>query len=95
MKKIDFTKIKVFGSFEDEEAGRSQEINIAKGLANRMKYTGPVLLDIGFEELAHKIYLSTGPVEVPDEYIDPICECVRTAPYFASVKRSIINLLVS
>lgn len=93
MKKIDFTKIKVFGSFEDEAAGKTQDVTVAKTLANRMKYTGPVILDIGFEELAAKIYHSKGPVEVPDQYIEPIRECVLSSPYFASVKRAILKLL--
>ena len=93
MRQIDFTKIKVFGSFEDEDAGKTEEVNVAKVLGNRMKYSGPVLLDIGFEELAAKIYHSDGPVEVPDPYIDPIRECVRSAPYYASVKRAILKLL--
>ena len=93
MKKIDFTKIKFYGSFEDEAAGKTQEVNLAKHFGNRMKYSGPVLMDIGFEDLASAIYHSTGPVEVPDQYIEPMCECVRSAPYFAAVKRALLNEL--
>ena len=93
MKKIDFTKIKIFGSFEDEAAGKTQEINIARDFANRMKYSGPVLMDIGFEDLASTIYHSTGPVEIPDEYIQALRECILSSPYYAAVKRSLLQSL--
>ena len=93
MKEIDFTRIKVFGSFEDEAAGKTEEVNVAKLLANRMKYSGPVLLDIGFEEVASAIYHADGPVEIPEESVGPIRECVLSAPYFAAVKRAILKTL--
>lgn len=94
MKKIDFTKIKIFGSFEEEAAGQQREVNIAKPLGNIMKYSGPVLMDIGWEDLAKQIYYSKGAVEVPDEYAPTISQLVADHNGInAATKRAIINLL--
>jgi hypothetical protein len=94
MKKIDFTKLKIFWSFDEEAAGTSHDVNIAKPLANIMKYSGSVLLDIGWEELAKEIYYSKGPVEVPAEYIPSIIQVVtENGNIPAATKRAIIQSL--
>lgn len=89
MKKIDFTNIQICGSFEEELAGKTHGVNIAKSLANLMKYSGPVLKDVGFEELAKTIYFSEGPVDVPDEYRAAILAVLEFATYTAAIKREL------
>lgn len=94
MKKIDFTKIKIVASFDDEENGRTREINIARQIGNLMKFSGNILLDIGWEELAKTIYYSKGPVEVPQEYRQHLLQLVSDNVIFnAAAKRAIIELL--
>lgn len=94
MKKIDFTKIEIVSSFEDEAAGKTRPVNIAKPLGNIMKFSGNVLLDIGWEDLAREIYYSEGPVQVKDEYAPAIVSIVEGHPGInAATKRAIINLL--
>ena len=89
MKMIDFTKSEVQVSFE----GDKQTYNVAKVLGNAMMFNGSILLDIGFEDLAKKIYYSTGEVEVPTEYERPIIAVVKEVQFSASVKRELIRLL--
>ena len=60
MAKIDFTHLEVPVSFD----GTKQMFNVAKSLGNAMMYNGSVLMDIGFEDLARRIYYSEGEVEV-------------------------------
>lgn len=94
MKKIDFTKIKIVASFDDEENGRTREINIARQIGNLMKFSGNILLDIGWEELAKTIYYSKGPVEVPQEYRHHLLQLISDNVVFnAAAKRAIIELL--
>lgn len=89
MKKIDFTRLEVQVSFD----GTKRVLNIAKILGNDMMYNGSVICDIGFEELARKIYFSDGPVEVPDKYIGPILQVVNQCQYIAAVKRHLNKIL--
>lgn len=90
-KKIDFTKIEGFQSFEDEKSGVKRAINIARDIGNLMKYDGALLMDIDFEKLAEKIYYSTGPVEVPDHFIAPIKDLARNSGLKVWIKRTLIN----
>lgn len=89
MKKIDFTRLEVQVSFD----GTKRVLNIAKILGNDMMYNGTVICDIGFEELARKIYFSDGPVEVPHQYITPILQVVNQCQYIAAVKRHLNKIL--
>lgn len=58
-----------------------------------MMYNGSILLDIGFEDLAKKIYYSTDAVEIPDQYCRALELVVKNSRLIAAVKRSIINQL--
>ena len=89
MKKIDFTKMEVQVSFD----GTKRVLNIAKVLGNDMMYNGSVIMDIGFEELARKIYFSDGLVEVPDQYVQPMLRVINECNYIAAVKRHLNALL--
>lgn len=94
MKEIDFTKIQIVGSFEDEAAGKTRPVNIAKPLGNLMKFSGSILLDIGWEDLAREIYYSEGPVKVEDKYAPEIINIIREHPIVnAATKRALIDLL--
>lgn len=93
MKRIDFTKLEIMCSFEDEASGRTTEVSIAKPLANLMKYSGPTLMDIGFEELARIIYFSEGPVDVADNYAAAIKGLLAYSNLSAAVKRALISKL--
>ena len=86
---IDFTKLKVQVSFD----GTEREFNVAKALGNGMMYNSSVLLDIGFEDLARKIYYSTGDVEVPEQYAQHIVQVVTESNFIAAVKRTLIQKL--
>ena len=87
--KIDFSQIEVQVSFD----GTRHTFNIAKDLGNDMMYNGPVICDIGFEELARTIYFSDGPVEIPDQYIQPMLRVVNECNYTAAVKRHLMQVL--
>lgn len=93
MIKIDFTKVECFASFEAEKEGRTEVVNIAKGLGNLIKYQGSVMPDIEFEKLAERIYYSEGPVDVPDQFVVPIRNILSESKYMACVKRALINKL--
>ena len=87
--KIDFTKIKVQVSFD----GTHQTFNIAKDVGNAMMYNGSVIADIGFEELAKKIYYSDGEVDIPHEYVPFIARVISEANYIAAIKRHLLKVL--
>lgn len=87
--KVNFKKLEIQTSFE----GNTTKADVTKALGNLMMYNGSVLLDIGFEELAKKIYYSTGEVEIPKEYKPAIKEVVLSSTFPASVKRTIKNLM--
>ena len=89
MKKIDFTKLEVQVSFD----GTKKMLNIAKVLGNDMMYNSSVICDIGFEELARRIYFSDGPVDIPDQYIAPMVRVVNECNYIAAVKRHLKKIL--
>ena len=86
--KIDFRNIEVPVSFR----GKTQVFDIAETLGNFMMYNGTVIMDIGFEELARKIYFE-GEVEIPDKYRNAIRQVVMQAPFIATVKRFVCELL--
>lgn len=90
---VDFTRIKHFTCFDDEDKGIVSEANTAKIVGNLMKYQGPVVMDIGFEELARTIYFSDGPVEIEDKYVQGIREAVSVYPFIASIKRALLKAL--
>lgn len=89
MKQVDFTKMEIQVSFD----GTKRIFNVAKALGNDMKYNSTVILDIGFEELARTIYFSDGPVEIPDQYIQPMLRVVNECSYTAAVKRHLMQVL--
>ena len=87
--KINFKRIEVQTSFE----GGKQTFDTAKTVGNEMMYTGSILLDIGFEELAKQIYYSSEAVEVPERYCKAMELVVKNSRLIAAVKREIINQL--
>ena len=87
--KIDFTKIKVQVSFD----GTFQTFDIAKSVGNDMMYNGPVICDIGFEELARLIYFSDSEVEIPSIYVQPLIEVISNGGYIAAIKRYLLQVL--
>ena len=89
MAKIDFTHLEVPVSFD----GTKQMFNVAKSLGNAMMYNGSVLMDIGFEDLARRIYYSEGEVEVEGKYVAPIEQVVKDSNLIATIKREIIRKL--
>ncbi|MBR1527122.1 MAG: hypothetical protein IJ640_10785 [Prevotella sp.] len=89
MKKINFSKIDVQVSFD----GSRQTFDVSKTLGNAMMYNGSVLSDIGFEELARKIYFSDTEVEVPDEYVRPLLQVIMESNFVVAIKRHFRNLL--
>lgn len=52
--KINFSKVIAKTDFE----GHSQQFDTTKFVGNTMKFSGSILLDIGFEKLAEEIYYS-------------------------------------
>lgn len=89
MSKINFKQVEAQTSFE----GTKQTFDIAKTLGNEMMYNSSVLLDIGFEDLAKKIYYSEDEVEVPGRYCRAMIEVVRRSSFIAAVKRELIRQL--
>ena len=89
MKKVDFTHMKVQISFD----GQCRTVNVAKDLGNDMMFNSSVLSDIGFEDLARKIYYSEGPVDIPEQYIQPMLRVISECNYIATVKRYLIKAL--
>ena len=87
--KIDFTKIEVQVSFD----GTRKTFNIAKNVGNDMMYNGSVIQDIGFEDLAKKIYFSDGEVEIPQQYAKPLLQVIYENNYIASIKRYLAIIL--
>lgn len=87
--KINFSKLEVQVSFD----GSTKTFNVAKELGNDMMYNSSVICDIGFEELARKIYFSDGEVEIPHEYVRPLIQVIMERNYIAGIKRHIIKLL--
>ena len=87
--KIDFSKVKVQVSFD----GTHQVFNIAKNVGNDMMFNGSVIADIGFEELAKKIYFSDGEVEVPEVYAPFVAKVISESNYIAAIKRHLTKVL--
>ena len=87
--KVNFRIIEVQVSFE----GEKRVFDIAREIGNMMMYSGSILLDIGFEDLARTIYFSDGEVEVPERYSKAIIEVVKQSSFIAAIKREVINLL--
>lgn len=87
--KINFKKIEAQTSFE----GGKQTFDSAETVGNEMMYNGSILLDIGFEDLAKKIYYSTDVVEIPNQYCKALELVVKNSRLIAAVKREIINQL--
>lgn len=87
--KVNFSRIEVQVSFD----GTKRIFNIAKELGNDMMYNGSVISDIGFEELARKIYFSDAEVDVPVEYVRPLLQVVGESNYKAAIKRHLIKTL--
>lgn len=89
MKKVDFTHMQVQISFD----GQCRTVNVAKDLGNDMMFNSSVLSDIGFEDLARNIYYSEGPVDIPEQYIQPMLRVISECNYIATVKRYLIKAL--
>lgn len=88
-KKIDFSKVTVPVSFN----GSKRTFNVSHVLGNAMRYTGSVVGDIGFDELAKTIYFSDKEVEVPTEYVKPLVQVITDMPIMATIKRELIKRL--
>lgn len=87
MKKVDFGKVKVQLTFE----GDPVEFNMRKIIGNMIRQNTN---DIGLDEFAKKVYFSDGPVEIPDEYIRPILNIVKssmTVPAQKALNELLIN----
>jgi len=89
MKKIDFRKIEIYTSFENEEADKKRVVDVSKDLGNLMKYESSVI-DIAFEDLAKGIYYK-GEVEVPTEWVEVIKQTVMISTFKAPIKRAILE----
>lgn len=87
--KINFKALEAQTSFE----GAKQTFDVAETVGNEMMYNGSVLLDIGFEDLAKKVYYSKDAVEVPEQYSRALELVVKNSRLIAAVKRTIINQL--
>lgn len=85
MKKIDFSKVKVQMTFEGEPV----EVDMRRELGNLIHQR---TADLGLDEVARKIYFSEGEVEIPDEYIKPICTIVRSG-FLIPAQEAICELL--
>lgn len=85
--KIDFRKVEVEINFN----GETKIADVSKDLANYCKNR---TTDIGFEDFCREIY-HKGEVEVGEEEKKAIIQIVsdKTCPFFAVVKKGIINLL--
>jgi uncharacterized OsmC-like protein len=85
--KTDFRKVEIEVNFE----GEKKIVDVSKELAN---YCKQKTTDIGFEDFCRDIY-HNGEVEVSSEHKLAIISLVRdkNCPFFAMVKRGIINLL--
>ena len=88
-KKINFTNVEATVSFN----GSRKTFNVAHVLGNAMRYTGSVVGDIGFDELAKTIYFSDKEVEVPTEYVKPLVQVITDMPIMATIKRELITTL--
>ena len=86
--KINFKRMELPVSFD----GKTQMFDIAETLGNYMMYNGSIIMDIGFEELAKKIYFE-GEVEIPPKYVNAMKQVVMQAPFIATVKRGVCALL--
>lgn len=87
MKVVDFGKIKVHFTFEGEPV----EMDMRKVIGNIIHQNTN---DLGLDEFARKVYFSDGPVEIPDEYINPILGIVKssmTVPAQKSLNELLIN----
>lgn len=88
--KINFKKVVAPLDFD----GHTQEFDTCKFVGNTMKFSGSILLDIGFEDLAKKIYYSGDePIEIPAEYIDGLKAAIMQSSMIATIKRELINLI--
>lgn len=86
--KINFKEVEVPVSFD----GKTQVFDVAETLGNYMMFNGSIIMDIGFEELAKKVYFE-GEAEIPEKYVKALKQVVMQAPFIATVKRGICNLL--
>lgn len=86
--KINFKNLELPVSFD----GTTRKFDISEMLGNYMMYNGSVIMDIGFEELAKKIYFE-GEAEIPEKYIGAIKQVIMQTPFVATVKRGVFELL--
>lgn len=87
--RIDFRKITVEFNFE----GEKREVDVHKELAN---YAKTRTTDIGFEDFCREIY-HNGDVDINDDYKKILIGILRDkqCPFFAYIKRGVINSLIS
>lgn len=90
-KTIDFTKLEFQVSFDGTKAIK----NIAKDMGNFMRYTGSVMGDIGFDELAKEIYFSKGKVLIPDEYVKPMLKVIMDSNFISAIKHELVAMLTA
>lgn len=85
MKKIEFNNVMIEYNF-----GSPEPMDVRQMLGNKInQQTG----DIALADLARSIYYSDGPVEIPDNFIEPIVDIIHNSGWIAAAKTAIINLL--
>ena len=86
--KINFKKVVASINFE----GDTREFDTCKIVGNSMKFSGSILLDIGFEDLAKKIYYSGDEtIEIAGEYIEGLKTVILQSSMIATVKRALLD----
>lgn len=87
--KINFRRLTAVTSFD----GSTTTFDVSETVGNAMMYNGSVILDIGFEDLAKRIYYATEEVEIPQRYAAAMVEVVKESRMIAAVKRELIHKL--
>lgn len=72
--------------------GEHQEVDVAQIFGNAIH---TMTNDIGLDDFAREVYYSTGSVHVPNEYVCPLVEIIKSKKCLlvASVKRALIDVL--
>lgn len=85
--KINFKKVNVVINFK----GEKQEFDTTTFVGNTMKFSGSILMDIGFEKLAEEIYFSKDAVIIPSQYLGAVKQAILQSNMIACLKRELIQ----
>lgn len=86
MKAIDFSTVPVELRIDEPEP-----VDMRRSLGNTINRN---TADIGLSDFARKIYYSEAPVEIPEEYIQPIINIVTHVDnLLAPAKKAVIRLI--